>query len=85
VVLSNVWLRKFARLDTKSLRKYRALITQKGFFVPLPEHIMVDPKDRDKPDLFLKLFPHPLSRLLMTLLWKAIAAVNLGDGREMSL
>jgi hypothetical protein len=39
----------------------------------------------DSVDLFLKLFPHPLSRLLMTLLWKAIAAVNLGDGREMSL
>jgi hypothetical protein len=43
---------------------------QRGLFVPLREDIMTNRTDRSKPGLFLELFPHPLSRLYLTLLWK---------------
>ena len=65
------------------MARLATLIAEKGFFIPLPEHIMVDPKDRDKPGLFLKLLPHPLSRLYMTLLWK-INAEQDGDAVVLS-
>jgi hypothetical protein len=51
---------------------------QKDFFTPLPERLMTAPKDREKPGVFLQLFPHPLSRLLIVLLWK-INSVQDGD------
>lgn len=44
---------------------------------------MVGPKDREKPGLFLQLFPHPLSRLFLALVWK-INAVQDGDAVVLS-
>jgi len=46
------------------------IIERKGFFFPIPEHIMTDPGDKEKPGKFLKLYPHPLSRLYTVLMWK---------------
>jgi hypothetical protein len=46
---------------------------------PVAEHIMVDPKDVSKPGRFLQLFPQPLSRLYLTILWK-INREQDGDG-----
>jgi hypothetical protein len=60
------------------MARLATLIAEKGFFIPLPEYIMTDPKDREKPGLFMELLPHPLSRLFMTLLWK-INVVQGGD------
>jgi hypothetical protein len=52
------------------MARLAALIAEKDLFTPLPERFMTDPKDRDKPGLFLALFPNSLSRLFLTLLWK---------------
>jgi hypothetical protein len=52
------------------MARLATLIADNEFFIPLPEKIMVDPKNREKPGLFLTLFPHSLSRLMLTLLWK---------------
>jgi hypothetical protein len=66
------------------MARLATLIAEKmEFFIPLPEHVMVDPKDREKPGLSLQLFPHPLSRLFLALLWK-INVVQ-GDVRVMML
>jgi len=46
------------------------LISDTGLFFPVPENIMTVPNDKERPGLFLELFPHPLSRLYLTLLWK---------------
>ena len=47
------------------------IIEKKGLFFPVLDYgIMVDPTDKEKPGTFLELFPHPLSRLFITLLWK---------------
>lgn len=67
-----------ARSATRHGRRGRAahmarlatLISGSEFFIPLVERIMTDPKDKEKPGLFLKLFPHPISRLFLVLLWK---------------
>jgi len=46
------------------------IIERKGFFFPVPEHIMTDPGDQAKPGTFLQLYPNPLSRLYTVLIWK---------------
>jgi hypothetical protein len=46
------------------------IIERKGFFFPIPEHIMTHPGDKGKPGTFLQLYPHPLSRLYTVLMWK---------------
>ncbi len=46
------------------------IISKKGLFFPILDNIMLDPNDHEKPGTFLELFPHPLSRLFVTLLWK---------------
>jgi hypothetical protein len=46
------------------------IIEKKGLFFPVLDSIMTDPEDDEKPGMFLQLFPHPLSRLYVTLLWK---------------
>jgi hypothetical protein len=46
------------------------IVKQRGLFFPLREDIMTDPADHNKPGVFLQLFPHPLSRLYLTLLWQ---------------
>jgi hypothetical protein len=52
------------------MARLATLISKKEFFIPLGERIMTDPKDNEKPGLFLELFPHPISRLFLVLLWK---------------
>jgi hypothetical protein len=52
------------------MARLATLISGTGLFFPVLENIMTDPNDKEKPGLFLELFPHPLSRLYLTLLWK---------------
>jgi hypothetical protein len=59
------------------------MIEKKEFFLPLAEHIMTDPKDSEKPGAFQQLFPHPLSRLLLVLMWR-INREQDGDGVVLS-
>jgi hypothetical protein len=53
-----------------SERLVRHIVDAKLLFFPMLESIMTDPNDGEKPGAFLELFPHPLSRLYLTLLWK---------------
>ena len=60
------------------------IVSQGGLFFPIPENIMTSlDDDEEKPGTFLKLFPHPLSRLFVTLLWK-INAEQDGDAVVLS-
>jgi hypothetical protein len=66
------------------MARLATLLSQAGlFYFPILEDIMTDLKDRQKPGQFLELFPHPLSRLYLTLLWK-INAEQDGDAAVLS-
>jgi hypothetical protein len=52
------------------MRLASLIVARKGLFFPILDSIMHEPSDSEIPGTFLKLFPHPLSRLLMVLLWK---------------
>ena len=65
------------------MRLATLIVSQGGLFFPILESIMSSPDDEEKPGAFLKLFPHPLSRLFVTLLWK-INAEQDGDAVVLS-
>jgi hypothetical protein len=59
------------------------IVSQGGLFFPMLENIMTSHEDSERPGIFLNLFPHPLSRLFVTLLWK-INAEQDGDAVVLS-